>query len=448
MKYTQFTDENVRSMLSTIGVHSIDDLFRDVPGDIRFDRLLELPAAMSEPQLRKHISELAAKNHTTEELVCFLGGGAYDHFIPSVVDAMISQGSFLTAYTPYQAEASQGSLQAFYEFQTMVCQLTGMDVANASMYELGSAAAEAVLVARGMSAKRGVVLAATVHQHVREVVHTYCRNLPLDLCEVKSGAGSLQTDLAALKKAITPNTAAVLVQSPNFFGQIEPLDEVSALCREAGAVLIVATDPLSCGLLKRPGDLGADIVVAEGQPLGIPLQMGGPWCGLMAAKKAFTRKLPGRIVGKTVDKAGRPAYCLSLQTREQHIRGAKATSNICTNQGLMALRVAIHTAAMGRSGIAKAARMCFDKAHYAAKQIAALPGYSLPYDGPFFKEFVVRCAKPVDGIIAACRDQGILAGVALKDFYSPEMTDCLLIAVTEKRTREEIDALVDALRKV
>ncbi|MBN2562588.1 MAG: aminomethyl-transferring glycine dehydrogenase subunit GcvPA [Phycisphaerae bacterium] len=447
MRYTQFTDDNVREMLDTIGVKSIEELFRDIPDGFRLNGDLELPAAMSEPRLRAHLDELAAKNHATDELVCFMGGGAYDHFIPSVVDAMVSQGTFLTAYTPYQAEASQGALQAFYEFQTMVCQLTGMDVANASLYELGSAAAEAVLVAHSASAKREVILAATIHQHIREVIHTYCRNLSLKLREVESATASVQTDLESLKKTIGPQTAAVLVQSPNFFGQIEPLDKISALCKEAGAMLIVAADPISCGLLKRPGDLGADIVVAEGQPLGIPLQMGGPWCGLMAARGDLTRRLPGRIVGKTVDKNGRPAYCLCLQTREQHIRGAKATSNICTNQGLMALRIAIHTAALGKAGIANVARMCFDKAHYAAKQIAQLPGYSLPYPGPFFKEFVVRCAKPVEAVVAACREEGILAGVALADFY-PDMGDCLLVAVTEKRTRAEIDEYVGILRKV
>jgi len=446
MRYTQLMDDNVREMLATIGAGSVDALFRDVPADIRMTGDLALPAAMSEPELRAHLSALASKNRTTDALVCFLGAGAYDHFIPSVVDAMISQGSFLTAYTPYQAEASQGSLQAFYEFQTMVCQLTGMDVANASLYELGSAAAEAVLMAHGASSKREVVMAASIHEHVRKVVHTYCRDLSLELREVKTERGSIQTDIQVLKDSIGAGTAAVLVQSPNFFGQIEPLDKIAGLCKEAGATLIVATDPIGCGLLKRPGDLGADIVVAEGQPLGIPLQMGGPWCGLMAARESFLRRMPGRVVGRTVDQSGRPAYCLALQTREQHIRRAKATSNICTNQGLMALRVAIHTAALGRSGIATVARMCFDKAHYAARRIAELPGYAMPYSGPFFKEFVVRCEKPVEKVTAACRAEGILAGVALGDFYT-EMGDCMLVAVTEKRTREEIDRFVDALKR-
>lgn len=446
MRYTQFTDQDVREMLATIGAPSVEALFADIPESYRLDKPLNVPAALGEPQLRAHLNKLASKNHTTEELVCFMGAGAYDHFIPAAVDAMIAQGSFLTAYTPYQAEASQGSLQAFYEFQTMVCELTGMDVSNASLYELGSAAAEAVLVACSASSKLEVVISAAIHQHVREVIHTYCQNLPVKLREVKTGAGSIQTDLEALQAAVGPDTAAVFVQSPNFFGQIEPLDKVSAVCKEVGATLIVATDPVSCALLKRPGDLGAGIVVAEGQPLGIPLQMGGPWCGLIAAKKSFTRRLPGRIVGRTVDRSGRPAYCLTLQTREQHIRGAKATSNICTNQGLLALRVAIHLTAMGKSGMARAARMCFDKAHYAAREIAKVPGFALPYAGPFFKEFVVRCDKPVATVVKVCRDAGILAGVPLGDFY-PEMGDCLLVAVTEKRTREELDRFVDVLRK-
>jgi len=447
MRYTQFTDHNVREMLATIGVRSIEELFADVPAEIRCRGPLELPAALSEPRLRAHISALAAKNHGTDELVCFLGGGAYDHFIPALVDAMAAQGTFLTAYTPYQAEASQGSLQAFYEFQTMICQLTGMDVSNASLYELGSAAAEAVLMARGASARREVVVSASVQAEVRQVIRTYCRNLPVGLREAAFDPAALRTDLAALRKAVGPDTAAVLVQSPNFFGQIEPLDQVAALCREAGAVLIVAADPISCGLLKRPGDLGADIVIAEGQPLGIPLQMGGPWCGLMAVKEPFMRRIPGRVVGRTVDRNGRPAYCLTLQTREQHIRREKATSNICTNQGLLALRVAIYLAAMGRTGLARVARLCFDKAHYAAEQIARVPGFTLVAPGPFFKEFVVRCPKPVEQVVSACRTEGILAGVALECFCR-ELPDCLLVAVTEKRTRQEIDRFVEVLRKV
>ncbi|HVP12553.1 MAG TPA: aminomethyl-transferring glycine dehydrogenase subunit GcvPA [Phycisphaerae bacterium] len=448
MRYTQLTDENVKQMLATIGVASIDELFRTIPASHRLKRDLELPGAMGEPRLQAHLTELAAKNKGCDQLVCFMGGGAYDHFIPTVVDAMTSQGSFVTAYTPYQAEASQGSLQAFYEFQTMVCQLTGMDVSNASLYELGSAAAEAALMAHSASGRREVIMSTTVHAHVRRVVATYCcRDVPGIYREVGPAAGTVRTDLQALKQTIGPETAGVLVQSPNFFGQIEQLDKIAELCKAAGAALIVATDPISCGMLKRPGDLGADIVVAEGQPLGIPLQMGGPWCGMMAVKEPYMRRLPGRIVGRTVDKNGRPAYCLTLQTREQHIRREKATSNICTNQGLMALRAAVYMAAMGRSGIAKVARMCFDKAHYAAREIAKVPSYSLPFAGPFFKEFVVKSAKPVDKVLAACRAEGILGGVALKDFY-PEMADLMLVAVTEKRTREEIDNFVRVLKNV
>jgi glycine dehydrogenase subunit 1 len=447
MRYTQLTDDNVRDMLGTIGVKSIDELFSDIPAALRFRGLMVLPGAMSEPQLQAHLRGLAGKNHGTDELVCFMGAGAYDHFIPSVVDALASQGSFVTAYTPYQAEASQGSLQAFYEFQTMVCQLTGMDVSNASLYELGSAAAEAVLMARGASAKREVVVSSTVHPQVRQVIQTYCRSLPIVLREAPFETGTLQTDAAAFKKLLGAETAAVLVQSPNFFGQIEALDQVAAACREAEATLIVVTDPIGCGLLKRPGDLGADIVVAEGQALGIPLQMGGPWCGLMAAKEPFTRRLPGRIVGRTTDKNGRPAYCLTLQTREQHIRREKATSNICTNQGLMALRAAIYLAALGRQGLAKVARLCFDKAHYAAGEIAKLPGYALAASGPFFKEFVVKCRRPVGDVLTACRAEGILAGVATECYYR-ELPDGLLVAVTEKRTRAEIDKFVSVLKKV
>ena len=444
MQFTQLTDDDVRHMLGTVGAASVEELFRDIPAEARTTGLA-IPPALTEPQLLAEMDRLARANHTCEELACFLGGGMYDHFIPTVVDALAGQSEFVTAYTPYQAEASQGSLQAFYEYQTLVCQLTGMDVANASLYEGATAAAEAVLMARSANGRRRVVVSAAVHPDTRGVLATYLRELPMELTVVEATGG--RTSPEDLRRAVNEETAAVLIQNPNVFGCVEPLDRLSAIAHEAGAVVVASVDPISCALLKTPAELGADIAVGDAQPLGVPMSYGGPSCGFMACRDQFMRRMPGRLVGATRDRAGRRAFCLTLQTREQPIRREKATSNICTNQGLMALRAAVYMAAMGRTGIAKAAKMCFDKAHYAAREIAKLPGYSLPYAGPFFKEFVVKCPKPVEKVSAACRSEGILAGVALKGFCA-EMSDCLLVAVTEKRTREEIDRLVNVLKKV
>jgi len=397
---------------------------------------------MSEPELLAHLESLARRNRTTEQMICFLGGGAYDHFVPTVVDALAAQGEFVTAYTPYQAEASQGSLQAFYEFQTMLCQLTGMDLANASLYELASATAEAALMAHAVTGRRRVVLAGTVNPETVRVLRTYTQFLAYDVL-VTAGAGG-PTSLEELARVVDSGTAAVVVQSPNFFGCIEPLPKMAELAHAAGALLIVCVDPISCGLLRSPGACGADIVVGEGQPLGIPLSYGGPYLGLLAARQAFLRKMPGRLIGVTQDAAGNRGYCLVLQTREQHIRRERATSNVCTNQGLLALRACVYLAAMGRGGIRRVASLCLDKAHYAARRIAALDGFELRFDAPFFKEFVVGTTRGVEGVLARCHECGILAGLPLGRWF-PDLDDCFLVAVTEKRTRTEIDRLVDCL---
>jgi glycine dehydrogenase subunit 1 len=442
MNYTQLTEDNVRHMLDTIGVEQVDELFRHVPPEARLHRPLDLPPAMTEMELLDDLNRLARANHTCDELTCFLGGGLYEHFIPTVVDALANQSEFVTAYTPYQAEASQGALQAFYEYQTLICQMTGMDVSNASLYEGATAAAEAVLMARSHTGRRRVVVSDAVHPDTRGVLATYLRQLPMDLVTVQTSSG--RTDTEDLRRAVNDETAAVLIQTPNFFGCVEQLNRQSAIAHERGAMVVACVDPVSCALLKTPGELGADIVVGDAQALGIPMGYGGPTCGFMACKTEFMRKMPGRLVGATTDRSGRRAYCLTLQTREQHIRRERATSNICTNQGMLALRVAIYLSAMGRRGMSKVASLCLDKAHYAAKRIAELDGYELRFDAPFFKEFAVRTTRDVKHVLAHCRQRGILAGIDLGRWHD-DLKDSFLVAVTEKRTRGDIDALVDAL---
>jgi len=444
MRYTQLTDNDVAKMLETIGAESIDELFLPIDASDRLARPLDLPPSLSELELLAELDRLAMRNRSCDGQICFLGGGAYDHFIPTVVDELAGQSEFVTAYTPYQAEASQGALQAFYEFQTLICQLTGMDVSNASLYELASATAEAVLMARAITRKRRVLVAETVQPDCRAVLETYVRELPIELVVVPTRGG--QIDLGALDRLLDDDTAAVVVQAPNFFGGVERLDLSTTAAHNAGALAIVMADPIACGLLKSPGALGADIVVGEGQPLGCPLSLGGPYLGLLACREQHMRKIPGRVVGATHDAAGRRAYCLTLQTREQHIRRERATSNVCTNQGLLALRAAIYLSVVGKHGIERIARLCLDKAHHAADRIASLDGFELAFpDVPFFKEFTVRTTRDVPAVLAACRRRGILGGVPLGRWYD-DLADCFLVAVTETRSRGEIDALVEALK--
>ena len=429
-------------MLGAIGVASVEDLFSTIPKEFRFRGDLKVPRGVSELELLRDTQALASKNRDCTQQVCFLGGGAYDHFIPTVVDAMAAQSEFLTAYTPYQAEASQGILQLFFEFQTMVCELTGMEVANASLYEVASAAAEAVFMALSITGRPRVLVAESVHPDTRRVLKTYLSQHEGEIVEIPFKDGVV--DETALGKSLDEQAACLVVQSPNFFGAIERLDRVIPTVHAAGALAIVSTDPISCGMLKPPGELDADIVVGEGQCLGIPLQYGAPYLGLIATREKYLRKLPGRIVGQTVDREGKRGFCLALQTREQHIKRERATSNICTNQGLFAIRASIYMAAMGRQGIGKVANQCFDKAHYAAEAIAKLKGYELAFDAPFFKEFTVRTMRGVDKVLAKCRERGILGGVPLAKFDA-KYKDCFLVAVTEKRSKQEIDAFVAAL---
>lgn len=429
-------------MLDAIGVDSIEDLFAMVPGDLRLRRDLDLPPALGEMELTAHLQSLAASNRSTADRACFLGGGSYDHFIPAVVDYVGSRGEFYTSYTPYQPEASQGNLQAFFEYQTLITQLTGMDVSNASLYDGGSAVAEAALMSLTATRRHGrVVTAASVHPEYRRILETYLKNLDTELVTVGTPEGTISPE--ELSAVLDDQTACVLVQQPNFFGCLEDVETLARLTHEAGALFVVSVDPISLGLLKRPGDYGADIVVAEGQSLGSPMSYGGPYLGIMACREEFVRRMPGRITGQTVDRRGKRCWVLTLQTREQHIRREKATSNICTNQGLFALRATVYLAALGPQGLRETAELCLRKAHYAADRLTADERLRPAFDRPFFKEFVVRdTGGQVEQLLRSAERDGFLAGVPLGRWY-PDLADCFLVAVTERRTRSEIDRLAD-----
>jgi glycine dehydrogenase subunit 1 len=457
MDYIQVTEDQRKEMLEVIGVESVDRLFDAIPPEARFTGSLNLPPPASELEVRRDLDELARRNTGAHNAVCFLGGGAYDHFIPAFIDQLILRGEFLTAYTPYQAEASQGSLQAFFEFQTQVARLAGLDIANASLYDGATAVAEAALLAIHHTARRRVLVASTIHPHTLQVLRTYTDDLPCELVMVQAGEdGVVSAERAAA--AADGETACIIVQSPNVFGLIEDWEGIfrSVRSKSAGAqpLSIAVFNPIAAGLLRSPGACGADVAVAEGQPLGVPLQMGGPYLGLFAAKRDLVRRMPGRLIGQTVDRSGRRVFCLTLQTREQHIRGEKATSNICTNQGLLALRATMYMTAIGPGGLRDVAERCWHKAHHLAQRIGALPGHALRHgreDGAaapeFFNEFVVRCPRSARAVVDSCRARGILAGIPLHTnrmgFIGDERD--LLVAVTEKRTKQEMDALVAAL---
>ena len=440
MPYISNSPADQQAMLEAVGVESLEELFATVPADLRLGRDLDLPAAMGEMELTAHLAELAARNTSADRAVCFLGAGSYDHFIPAAVDFVAARSEFYTAYTPYQAEASQGTLQAMFEYQTLVTEVTGMDVSNASLYDGATAAAEAVLMALDVTRRPGrVVTAASVHPEYRQVLETYLANLETELITVGTPQGTVSP--GDLSRAVNDQTACVLLEHPNFFGCLEEVRELAEITHRAGALFVVAVDPISLGLLERPGQYGADVVVAEGQSLGTPMAFGGPYLGIMACKERFLRRMPGRLVGQTVDRRGRRCWVLTMQTREQHIRREKATSNICTNQGLVALRAAVYLAAMGPSGLRSVAELCLQKAHYAAERLTAAASLSLAFDRPWFKELVLRANDgDVEQLLEAARQQGILAGVPLAKWY-PNMADCFLVAVTEKRTRQEIDRL-------
>jgi glycine dehydrogenase subunit 1 len=442
MPYLPNTADDQRAMLAAIGVKSIDELFEMIPADLRLSRPLELPPALTELELTSHLSQLAAKNVAAGQRVCFLGGGSYDHFIPAAVDALASRGEFYTSYTPYQPEASQGNLQAFFEYQTLITRLTGMDVSNASLYDGGSAAAEAVFMCLAATGRGGrVVTAASIHPEYRQILHTHLSNLGIELATVGTPQGVLSPE--DLVSAVNDQTACVVVQQPNFFGCVEEVEKLGALAHQAGAKFIVSVDPISLGLLRRPGDYGADVVVAEGQSLGNPMAFGGPYLGIIACREELVRRMPGRITGQTTDRNGRRCWVLTLQTREQHIRREKATSNICTNQGLYALRATIYLALMGPQGMREVAELCLHKSRYARDKLSSGGRLSLAFSQPTFKEFVVRDRhSAVDALLDDAGRTGFFAGIPLARWY-PELADCFLVTVTEKRTKEEIDALAE-----
>ncbi len=442
MTYFPNTDDDRREMLRAIGIESLEDLLANIPPEIRLKDGIRLPEPLSEMEVLDELEALARRNKGANEIISFLGAGAYDHFIPSVVGAIISRPEFYTSYTPYQAEVSQGTLQAMYEYQSMICQLTGMDVANASMYDGGSALAEAALLAVRHTDRKELVVAGRVHPRYVQVVQTYIQGWDIRIRQAPLEAGIASVD--ATRKMVSNNTAAVLLQQPNFYGCLENVSELGQIAHEQGALFIVAVDPISLGILAPPGAYGADVVVGEGQSLGIPMSFGGPYLGIFAVKEPLLRRIPGRLAGVTVDLDGQRGFTLTLQTREQHIRRERATSNICTNQGLMMLAACVYLCLMGKQGIAEVAKLCLQKSHYLAERIAKIPGFRLKWDQPFFKEFVVETTQPVASVLSTLLERGILAGVDLSRFGEHE--NGLLVAVTEKRTKEELDRFAEALR--
>ena len=442
--YVPNTEAERRAMLQTIGAESVDELFQRIPERYRLSRPLAIAPARTEVELTEHLANLAEGNRSGDRRPCFLGAGCYDHFVPAVVDMVASRSEYYTAYTPYQAEASQGTLQVGFEFQTLLCQLAGMEVANASLYEAATALVEAAFMAIDVTRRHGkVVVSETVHPEYRRTLATYLANLETELIETPAIDGV--TDAKALAEAVDETTACVVTQNPNFFGRVEPVAQAVAIAHDRGALFAQAFDPISLGVLRRPGDLGADVAVGEGQSLGTPMSYGGPFLGMFACREKYVRKMPGRIVGQTLDRHGRRAFTLTLQTREQHIRREKATSNICTNQGLLALRASVYLSLLGPQGLRETAELCCRKARYAADRLAEVPGLSIRFPGPFFKEFVLRTPGSATDHVSALLEAGFHAGVPLGRWY-PELDDCLLVAVTEKRTKPQIDALVEAWR--
>ena len=427
-------------MLESLGLQSVEELFEVVPRHVRFPEL-KLPKALSELEVTRLMTELSGQNTNVLSHPCFLGAGAYRHYVPSVIAHLAGRSEFFTAYTPYQPEVSQGTLQAIYEFQTMMGELFNMEVANASMYDGASAMAEAAIMAVNVTGRHKIIMPRTVHPDSRAVTRTYTEPQGITIEEYATVEEALEH--------LDDGTAALLVQQPDFLGQLLDLQKLSDAAHAHKALFVVSAYPTAMGLIKPPGDFGADIVVGEGQPLGMTLSFGGPYVGIFTCRNEYIRQLPGRIVGKALDKNGKQGYVLTLRTREQDIRRERATSNICTNEGLIALIVTIYLSAMGKQGLRQVAEQSYHKAHYAAAEIAKLPGYSLAFDGPFFNEFVVRC-RSVDAlraVQAGCRKAGIIGGYSLGEVYD-DMTDCLLFCCTEMNTREEIDRLIAVLSEV
>ncbi|RDU35134.1 aminomethyl-transferring glycine dehydrogenase subunit GcvPA [Neobacillus piezotolerans] len=440
-RYLPMTEQDKAEMLETIGVNSVDELFNDIPEKVRFQGEYNIKPAKSETALMKELAVLAGKNADFKSHASFLGAGVYDHYMPVIVDHVLSRSEFYTAYTPYQPEISQGELQAIFEFQTMISELTGMDVANSSMYDGGTALAEAAMLSAAQTRRKKILISDAVHPESREVVKTYAKGQYIDVVEIPSKDGL--TDLDAMKELTGGDIAAVIVQYPNFFGRIEPLKEIEEITHEHKSMFVVSSNPLALGVLTPPGKFGADIVVGDAQPFGIPAAFGGPHCGYFAVTEKLMRKVPGRLVGQTHDDQGRRGFVLTLQAREQHIRRDKATSNICSNQALNALAASVAMTALGKKGVRDMAAANIQKAHYAKKALKE-NGIEIVMDGPSFNEFVIKLNKPVKEINQALLQKGIIGGYDLGRDYG-DLAGHMLVAVTEQRTKEEIDTFAKEL---
>jgi glycine dehydrogenase subunit 1 len=447
MTYIPISPKERDAMLATVGVKSLDDLFDAVPKKHRFPEL-DLPPALTEMEAAAFLGDMAQGNENVREhMISFLGAGAYNHYIPSVVDHILRRGEFYTAYTPYQPEISQGTLQAIFEYQSLMTNLTGMDVSNASHYDGATAAAEAVNLAYAQfrGKRRKVVISPTVHPQYREVIRTYTQGMELERAGDDPNA-DLESSPEALTGLIDDNTMLVIVQYPDFFGRIYDYTKLIETAHSKGALVCIVANPTALAMLKTPREMGADVVVGDGQPLGIPLWFGGPYLGFFTTKKAYVHKMAGRLVGETVDNRGQRAYVLTLTAREQHIKRERATSNICSNQGLLALGSAVYMSVLGKSGMQEVANLCYQKAHYAASEISKIKGYGLCFTEPFFHEFALCCPKPAAEINAHLLEHGIIGGYDLAQDY-PSLPNHMLIAVTEMNSREEIDTLVEVLKE-
>jgi glycine dehydrogenase subunit 1 len=443
MTYFPATDDERKEMLGTIGVKSFDELIANIPQEIRIKKELDLPPKLSECEALRELYRIAELN-LHAGTINLLGAGSYDHFVPSAIGAITGRSEFYTAYTPYQAEVSQGTLQAIYEYQSMICQLTGMDLANASMYDGGSALAEAILLAAAHTKRTDIVIAGVLNPDYRKIVDTYCKSQDINIHQLPVDGGT--ADLSALKEIVDDTTAAVVVQHPNFYGCLEDVNAIGEITKSKNAIYIAVVNPISLGILSAPGEYGADITVGEGQPLGIGLNFGGPYLGIFAVKDFLMRKIPGRLAGITVDTDGKRGFVLTLQTREQQIRREKATSNICTNQGLMMLAATVYMALLGKQGIREVANLCLQKSHYLAEKIKEIEGCMLKYDRPFFNEFVVTLPQPAAAVVNVLANKKILAGVPLSKWGGDE--NDIMIAVTERRLKHELDTFVSELKAV
>lgn len=451
MTYTPHTPREIEEMLEEIGVSSIEDLFNSIPEDDRMEESLDLPPSLSEQELYKHIQDLSDQNEDYTDFDSYLGGGMYFHYTPAVVSEMSSRNEFYTAYTPYQAEASQGILQAFYEYQTMLCNLTGMELSNASLYDGPSALAEALLMLLGESSGEAIYLPDTLHPEYREVVHTYLRHYSVEIRSIPMENGTIKPE--TLQESLSEDPGPVVVQQPNFLGHLEPVHRIAEITEHSDSHLVSVVEPLSLAYLEPPGNWNAEVVVGDLQPFGIPLNYGGPSAGFLTTKEKHLRKVPGRLIGRTHEKGTSPeesqtTYVMTLQTREQHIRREKATSNICTNQGLLTLHATVYLAALGQNGIRKLANLCLQKSHYLKQRITELPGFDDPFpDQSFFNEFVVSAPESPDQLNKALLDQEILGGLSIQNQF-PDIQNPWLLAATEWNKREEMERFIDELEEI